>query len=173
MRHLLNLPPELLILITEILPIYDVLKLRLTCAYLFDQIPRASHTQLLQAETTEWARHKGIYACRYCLRLRPAREFADRMLRRRRSRSGADSDKRFCIECGLKPREGMARYGPGAQIAIQGRVFVICLSCRHFRLGAYDRYGRSTLECASCWREHCPRELYNLPSLDKTHVRHE
>lgn len=171
MRHLLNLPPELLILIAEFLPIHDVLNLRFTCAYLYDQIPRPSHTQLLQAESTEWARHKDIYTCRYCLRLRPAREFADRMLRRRRSRSGADSDKRFCIECGLKSREGTARYGPGAQVAIQGRVFVICLSCRRFRVGAYDRYGRCTSECLSCWREHSPQQLYNLHSLDKTQVR--
>lgn len=171
MRHLLNLPPELLILITEFLPIHDILKLKCTCAYLYDQIPRPSHTQLLQAEATEWARHKDIYTCRYCLRLRPAYEFADRMLRRRRSRSGADSDKRFCIECGLKPREGTARYGPGAQVAIQGQVFVICLSCRRFQLGAQDRYGRSTSECLSCWRDHSPRDLYHLHSLEKTLVR--
>ncbi|KAJ5925339.1 hypothetical protein N7454_007978 [Penicillium verhagenii] len=170
MRHFLNLPPELLLLINEFLPIHDVLKLRLTCGYLFDQIPPPSHNQLLQAETTEWARHQDIYACRYCLRLRPANKFADRMLRRRRGRSGADSDKRFCLECGLKPREGMARYGPGAQVAIQGQLFVICLSCRRFRPSAYGLCGRSTSLCLSCWQGYLRWQMPipKYPSLDES-----
>lgn len=153
MPHFLDLPPELHALITEFLPICDLLQLKLTCGYFHDLIPPPSHDQLLQAESTDWARHRDLYACRYCLRLRPACRFADRMLRRRRSRRGSDSGKRFCVECGLRPRRGTARYGPGAQITVQGIFFVLCLSCQQFQPGARDRLGRNTLECVSCWEE--------------------
>lgn len=67
---------------------------------------------------------------------------------------GRDSEKRFCIECGLRPRQGAARYGPGAQITVQGAFFVVCLSCRQFHPGAQDRLGRNTSQCLSCWQEH-------------------
>ena len=150
MHHLLNLPPELHLLITTFLPIPDLLKLRITCAYLWDLI-RISHAQLLLAESTEWARNLNLYACRYCLRLRVADKFADRMVRRRRGRSGWDNGKRFCVECGLQPRNGQARYGPGAQVVLQGKLFVICRSCRVFRVGASDIGGRHTSLCDSCW----------------------
>ncbi|KAJ5578800.1 uncharacterized protein N7459_007764 [Penicillium hispanicum] len=154
MLQLRHLPPELHALIVMSLPLPDVLRLRLTCRYFYGLIPQPSHDQLLLAESTDWARHRGIYTCRYCLRLRPAEQFADRMLQRRRSRSGRDSEKRFCIECGLRPREGTARYGPGAQITTHGRFFVYCLSCHHFQPGARDRLGRNTSECVSCWQGH-------------------
>lgn len=151
-----NLPPELHIAIAESLPISDQLQLRLTCAYLYDLLPRPTHPQLLLAESSDWALHHHVLACRYCLRLRPEAQFADRMLRRRRSRGGIDSDKRFCIDCGLMPREGdrTARYGPGAQITIQNRFFVFCIACHRFLPGARDSYGRNTLECIPCWKQH-------------------
>lgn len=153
MSPFFTLPPELHILIADFLPVCDVLVLRLTCGYLHNLVPRASHGLLLLAESTDWARHRDVYTCRYCLRLRPAYRFADRMLRRRRCRAGHDSNKRFCIECGLRPREGTARYGAGAQITIQGAFFVLCLSCQRFQRGARDRLGRNTSECVSCWRD--------------------
>lgn len=154
MRFLLNLPPELHISIAELLPIYDWIHLRMTCGYFYQLLPRPTHHQLLIAEATDWARQRDVFACRYCLRLRPAAQFADRMLRRRRIRAGRDSDKRFCIDCGLMPREGSARYGPGAQVIIQDRFFVFCLSCHRFLPGARDRHGRNTLECTTCWQQH-------------------
>lgn len=154
MPHFLDLPPELHALINKSLHVCDLLQLRLTCAYFYALLPPPSHEQLLQAESTDWARHRDLYACRYCLRLRSACHFADRMLRRRRNRMGRDSAKRFCIECGLRPRQqGTARYGPGAQITVQGAFFVVCISCRQFHPGAQDRLGRSTLLCLSCWQE--------------------
>ncbi|KAJ5167550.1 uncharacterized protein N7482_006331 [Penicillium canariense] len=153
MPNFLHLPPELHVLIASFLPIGDRLQFRLTCAYLYELITRPSHEELLLTESTDWARNRDVYACRYCLRLRPAGLFADRMLRRRRGRSGRDSDKRFCIECGLQPREGTARYGPGAQLTIQGHFYVFCLSCRRFQPGAVDRLGRHTSECVECWRQ--------------------
>ncbi|KAJ5114264.1 hypothetical protein NUU61_000023 [Penicillium alfredii] len=151
MIGLLHLPPELHALIVQHLLVTDVLGLKLTCAYFYTLIPAPSHAELLQAESTDWARHRDVFTCRYCLRLRPAGQFADRMLQRRRGRAGRNSSKRFCIECGLKPREGTARYGPGAQVTIHGAFFVLCLSCRQFRPGAQDRFGRNTLECLACW----------------------
>ncbi|KAJ6121211.1 hypothetical protein N7523_005491 [Penicillium sp. IBT 18751x] len=154
MSPFFTLPPELHILIADFLSIYDLLALRLTCAYLRDLIPQPSHDRLLLAESADWARDRDLYTCRYCLRLRPAYYFADRMLRRRRCRAGRDSGKRFCIECGLKPREGTARYGAGAQITIQGTLFVLCLSCQRFQPGARDRLGHNTSECVSCWQGH-------------------
>lgn len=163
MLDFLTLPPELHVLIVEYLPICDVLQLRLTCGYLYDLIPPPSLDQLLLAESTDWARLRDVYTCRYCLRLRPACKFADRMLRRRRGRSGRDCAKRFCIECGLRPREGTARYGPGAQITVQGAFFVLCISCQRFQPGARDRLGRNTLECVSCWQE---RDLRATDQVD-------
>jgi hypothetical protein len=73
------------------------------------------------------------------------------MLRRRRGRSGRDAGKRFCVECGMQPRRGEARYGPGAQLVIQGVFVVICVACKEFAMGGCDRSGRGTPYCARCW----------------------
>ncbi|KAF3398586.1 hypothetical protein F1880_006488 [Penicillium rolfsii] len=145
-----RLPPELHVLIATFLPIEDYLQFRLTCAYLYDVIPAPSQEELLLAESTNWARRNDIYTCRYCLRLRPARQFAESMLRRRRSREGRDSNKRFCVDCGLKPRNGTARYGPGAHVIMQGKFYVVCLSCGTFQPGAIDFLGRHTSYCVNC-----------------------
>lgn len=152
MPPVFRLPPELHVLITSFLPLDDLLHFRLTCAYFYDLIPKPSHQELLLIESTDWARLRDVYACRYCLRLRPASQFGESMLRRRRSREGRDSSKRFCVDCGLKPRSGTARYGPGAHVIINGNFYVVCLSCRGFQLGAIDRFGRHTSYCVSCWQ---------------------
>ncbi|RHZ54436.1 hypothetical protein CDV55_104793 [Aspergillus turcosus] len=145
---LLSLPPELHLLIGTYLRFPDIVYFRITCAYLYALLPPLTHSQLLLAETTDYALSRDIYACRYCLRLRPASRFADRMRRRRRGRYGRDADKRFCVECGLRPRAGTdeeARYGPGAQVRIDGVLYVICITCRTFGLG----YGGG-IECQGC-----------------------
>lgn len=132
---LLCLPPELHLLISTYLSFPAIVHFRITCAYLYSLLPPLTHAQLLLAETTEFALSKDIYACRYCLRLRPASRFADRMRRRRRGKFGRDAEKRFCVECGLQPRKGTdgeARYGPGAQMRIDGVPYVICITCRRF-----------------------------------------
>ncbi|KKK23414.1 hypothetical protein ARAM_006452 [Aspergillus rambellii] len=112
------LPPEIHLLISTNLLFPDLLYLRLSCRYFYNLLPSPRHKDLLQAEQTTYAIAKNIYACRYCLRLRVASQFADRMLQRRRRRAGRDAWKRFCVECGLAPRSGEARYGPGAQIEL-------------------------------------------------------
>jgi hypothetical protein len=151
MAPLFRLPPELHTLISTFLSVEDQLQFRLTCAYFYELIPRPSHEDLLFLETDDWARIRDVYVCRYCLRLRPASKFGEGMLRRRRSRGGRDSSKRFCVECGLKPRNGTARYGPGAHIILHGQFYVVCLSCRSFQPGAIDRFGRRTSQCVGCW----------------------
>ncbi|KNG88508.1 hypothetical protein ANOM_003221 [Aspergillus nomiae NRRL 13137] len=154
----MNLPPELHILIANFLIFPDLVHLKLTCAYFNDLIPPLSHHELLQAELTDFALARDVYTCRYCLRLRPAAKFADRMLRRGRGRYGRDAERRFCVECGLMPRSGTARYGPGAQIVIQGVMFVICMVCREFAAGMKGGVGKGIAICQKCWEERLIRE---------------
>ncbi|OJJ34723.1 hypothetical protein ASPWEDRAFT_39804 [Aspergillus wentii DTO 134E9] len=150
----LGLPPEIHLLIAGNLCFPDILYLKMTNTYFYDLIPKLSHSELLLAEESDYALERELYTCRYCLRLRPAWRFADRMHRRRRSLHGRDVHKRFCVECGLKPRDdGNARYGPGAQIVIQGCLFVICIYCKEFGRGAYDRLDRETSECERCYQK--------------------
>lgn len=165
----MNLPPELHILIANFLIFPDLIHLKLTCAYFNDLIPSLSHQDLLEAELTDFAFAHDIYACRYCLRLRPAAKFADRMLRRGRGRYGRDAERRFCVECGLMPRSGTARYGPGAQIVIQGVMFVICMVCRDFAVGVQDCKGIAI--CKSCWEERSTRERWFRDGV-KCHLPH-
>lgn len=153
MPSLLELPPELHLLIIAFLPPEDQLQVRLTSTWFYRIVPAPSHRALLQIETGTWARHLDLYTCRYCLRLRPACRFGQGMLRRRRSRAGRDSHLRFCVECGLNPRQGMARYGPGAHIMLNDRFYVVCLICRTFQPGATDRHGRHTSQCVNCWQQ--------------------
>ncbi|KAL4786322.1 hypothetical protein BJX76DRAFT_321545 [Aspergillus varians] len=146
---LMSLPPELHIQLTTQLEFPDSISLKTTCAYFYHLIPALNHTELLNAETTEFAVSKDLYACRYCRRLRPGRYFADRMLCRGRGRRGRDARKRFCVECGLAPRgeSGEARYGRGAQLFMQGVYHVICCDCGNFELGIP---GWKRVRCARC-----------------------
>lgn len=148
----LGLPPEIHLLIIDQLFFRDKIYLKRTCAYFYDLVPPLSHGELLDAETSDYARGRDLYACRYCLRLLPASEFADRMLRRRRGKYGRHADRRFCVACGLKPRDAAARYGPGAHITMGNTFYVICISCNTFQRGAFDRHGRHTSECEPCWQ---------------------
>ncbi|KAB8232465.1 hypothetical protein BDV23DRAFT_39964 [Aspergillus alliaceus] len=154
----MNLPTELHILIANYLIFPDIIHLKLTCAYFNHLIPPLSHRELLDAELTDFAWDHDLYACRYCLRFRPAAKFADRMLRRRRRRCGRDAVKRFCVDCGLMPRRGAARYGPGAHIRIQGHLFVICMVCRNFTYAMLDRHKNGMKVCADCWDERLKRQ---------------
>ncbi|TLS21501.1 uncharacterized protein PpBr36_10397 [Pyricularia pennisetigena] len=94
-----------------------------------------------------------LYGCYGCLRLRKADRFADNQLRKKRRRFGAESLKRFCIECGLEVREGRlpaVRYVKGNQIDIQGVAHVICMKCGIFALRGNEKGYEAT--CAGCWR---------------------
>ncbi|KAL4777157.1 hypothetical protein BDW60DRAFT_56007 [Aspergillus nidulans var. acristatus] len=147
---LLSLPPELHLLIYSHLDFPASTHFRLTCSYLYNFLPASSHTDLLMAETTDFAVSKDLYACRYCLRLRAAGCFADRMLCRGRGRRGRNARKRFCIECGLCPRSGgEARYGRGAIVVTRGTLQVVCIECGRFGKGV-SVPGEGGLRCTAC-----------------------
>ncbi|KAL4872843.1 hypothetical protein BDV12DRAFT_161605 [Aspergillus spectabilis] len=134
---LLTLPPELHLLIITHLPFPSSVSLKLTCTYFHATIPPLTTSQLLKIEESTFAINQDLYACRYCRRLRPGYKFADRMKKKGRGRRGHDSEKRFCVECGLQPRgeRGEARYSRGAQVIIQGVFHVLCIECGKFVVG--------------------------------------
>ncbi|KAL4972347.1 hypothetical protein BDW66DRAFT_164246 [Aspergillus desertorum] len=138
--NLLSLPPELHLLIYSHLDFPASTHLRLTCSYLYNFLPASCHTDLLLAEATDFAVTKDLYACRYCLRLRAADCFADRMLCRGRGRRGRNARKRFCIECGLSPRSGGEA---------RGALHVVCIECGRFGRGISDPGGRG-IRCTAC-----------------------
>ncbi|PWY89886.1 hypothetical protein BO70DRAFT_393082 [Aspergillus heteromorphus CBS 117.55] len=112
----LDILVQLHLLIAQSLPLLPTLyHLRQTNHYFHTLLPPPTHTELLAAETSPFAIAHNLYACRYCLRLRPGHTFADRMLRHGRGRYGRKQGNRFCLECGVKPREGgsEARYALG------------------------------------------------------------
>ncbi|GKZ22518.1 hypothetical protein AbraCBS73388_008678 [Aspergillus brasiliensis] len=162
---LLTLPPELHLQITTHLPLLpDIYSLQATCTYFYTLLPPPTLAALLAAETTDFAIAHDLYACRYCLRLRPGSVFADRMLRRGRGRYGRDRAKRFCVDCGVMPRgegEGEeARYGFGALVRVEGELRVFCGGCGGLRrvgmvLGVAGAVGvggkRERVVCEGCW----------------------
>ncbi|PYH83063.1 hypothetical protein BO82DRAFT_431110 [Aspergillus uvarum CBS 121591] len=167
-RPIANLPPELHLLIATHLPqLPDLSRAHLaqTNYYFHTLLPRPTHADLLAAELDPLAIANDLYACRYCLRLRRVTHFADRMVRRGRGRFGAAREraKRFCLECGICPRDqglgnggvgegagqaqaqtevqaqaegkawGEARYGYGDLVRVQGEWRVFCGRCRGLR----------------------------------------
>ncbi|OJK04591.1 hypothetical protein ASPACDRAFT_38152 [Aspergillus aculeatus ATCC 16872] len=106
-----KLPPELHLEIATHLPATPDLSrshFAQTNHYFHALLPHPSHTELLAAELDPLAIANDLYACRYCLRLRRVTHFADRMVRRGRGRFGAEREraKRFCLDCGVLPRQG-------------------------------------------------------------------
>lgn len=148
----MSLPPEIHLLISHYLSFPWDIHLKLTSSYFNSLLPRLSHEELLQAEKSRYATSRHLYACRYCLRLRPAEQFAARMLEHRRSRGGRDAQKRFCVECGLAPRgeSQEARYGRGAVINIQGVLYVVCMTCRQLGIACRGEFGHKSYFCESC-----------------------
>ncbi|RAH41962.1 F-box domain protein [Aspergillus brunneoviolaceus CBS 621.78] len=159
-----KLPPELHLQIATHLPAPPDLSrthLAQTNHYFHALLPHPTHPELLAAELDPLAIAHDLYACRYCLRLRRATHFADRMVRRGRGRFGAEREraKRFCLECGVCPRDGdlgvrengggrqaegpaqahaqaprgEARYGYGDLVRVQGVWMVFCGRCRGLR----------------------------------------
>jgi hypothetical protein len=151
----MTLPPELHLMIAYFLPFPFNIHLRLTCSYFHALISPLTHEELLVAERTEYAMINELYTCRYCLRLRSVTRFAERMLQRRRSKGAREAKKRFCVDCGLMQRGDAeeARYGPGAQIVVQGVSCVLCIVCRKFEIGAKDLDGRHISLCRKCYEQ--------------------
>lgn len=147
---LLGLPLELQDMIIEELEFPDNVFLRSTCRCFRTIIKPLTHQQLLQIEETKFAEEHGLYACRDCLRMRPATKFADTMSMRKRKRFGKETFRRFCLECGLFSGSGNARYSRGDQIMIRGVCHAICIRCGEFGEAGLDE-GTKTSECLRCW----------------------
>lgn len=150
---LLGLPTEVQEHIIQYLNFPEIICLMITCTWFNNLIRPLTHRELLEAENTLYATEKKkLYACRDCLRLRPASKFGDKMLVRKKRRGEPGANNRFCVECGINPSKGTTRYTVGSQIIVQGVLYVICGSCRSFKKGAKDDDGNNTAECESCWR---------------------
>jgi hypothetical protein len=128
--RLLSLPLELQEDIIGCLDVPSKLCLRLVSLYFKSLIPRSPHSDLLVAEKTAWGIRRGLYTCMDCTRLRPSHFFADAMKKGSKGRNGKEPQKRFCIDCGLKPKWGTTRYSPGTEIEVEGRRRVWCKDCR-------------------------------------------
>jgi hypothetical protein len=148
---LIDLPNEIQQHIIDYLDFPSNVLLKMTCRYFNTFITALGHGELMEAETSDFCLQKDLYACRDCLRLRTKTTFADNVVRKRRGRYRIDSAKRFCVDCGVNPREGTTRYCAGSQIVMQGELYVICGSCRTFAKGARTEEGRNTSVCQRCW----------------------
>lgn len=126
---ILSLPPEIHLTITEKLAFPENLKLKVTNCYFYNLIPHPTHKELLEAESSQYACDRNLFACMDCVRLLPASKFADNMRKAKKRKGGAKSHGRFCIECGLNPKAGTTRYTRGSLIVNLGNVQVICVSC--------------------------------------------
>ncbi|KAL2783322.1 hypothetical protein BJX66DRAFT_318743 [Aspergillus keveii] len=147
---LLDLPNEIHQLIAQCLDFPSLIQLKRVCRHFHALIPQLSVSQMLEVEVSDFGWEKGLYTCRDCLRLRPRARFADNMIRRKKAKFGVDAGKRFCVDCGINPRQGTTRYTRGSHVVIQGEPYVICRSCGIFREAAIEK-GRSMSECQRCW----------------------
>ncbi|KAL2837203.1 hypothetical protein BJX68DRAFT_249967 [Aspergillus pseudodeflectus] len=94
---------------------------------------------LIVAET--WSRYAKKFACSKCLKLRPAVAFADKQTKAKRRKGGPDSNRRFCVDCGVKLR----LYQPGQTIEVRNYASYICGLCWR-RCDS----GRYCVMCAAC-----------------------
>ena len=125
--NLMTLPQELQDQIVGNLEWPDTVYLKATCKHFSHLIPSLNMEQLLEAEKSVFCKHRDLYACRYCLRLRDGTEFADRMRENCRSRGDQEAAKRFCVDCGLNTPNGAVGYSFGAEISMGGVTKIICI----------------------------------------------
>jgi hypothetical protein len=84
----------------------------------------------------------GELVCFYCKRLRPRWEFADGYYYSFRN------NERFCVDCGLSPKDKRKGYRPGVKFNISGQGFVWCKACKMFT----SEVGPSSSgQCADCY----------------------
>lgn len=150
---ILRLPFQVQMQIFNYLSWPDTACLRNTCRTLRANIPKPTHSQILQAESTVFALQKRLYSCRYCICLRPASKFSDDMLVNEKAKQGAAAHKRFCVDCGITKPSGPGkkpRYRPGIRIRINRKEYVNCFRCH--KLGdTVHPAGFALEECSNCW----------------------
>lgn len=63
--------------------------------------------------------------------------------------NGKEPHKRFCVDCGIKPKMGQTRYSPGAEIVVDGERRVFCNWCRKWK-GGSEAGCPGSRECKAC-----------------------
>ena len=138
---LMRLPAELHLKIMTELGQVDYLGMytfRLCNKYFYNTISAPEHHQLLILEDLPFSLEHSLYTCRYCLRLRHASQFADKMLRGKTGRDGGDTGKRFCADCGFDTSKPQ-RYMRGTQLKINGELWLRCFHCDRVKKGSKFR----------------------------------
>jgi hypothetical protein len=74
-----------------------------------------------------------LFACHRCYKLLPRCNFADKQMKRTRTKGHADSGRRFCLKCGID----RAIYHPGNSVRLNGLTRYLCESCMLFRGGLF------------------------------------
>lgn len=148
LRTIMSIPPEIHLIITKKLSFPDNINLKVTNRYFYNLIKQPSHQELLEAESSQYALHHGLFASMDCVRLLPAVKFADTMRTKKKRKGGLESHRRFCVRCGMNPKPMTGRYSPGSRIVTHGNVQVICIRCRKLKKGVADG---TVNHCEDCW----------------------
>lgn len=72
-----------------------------------------------------WPRYKDKFSCSRCLKLCPSGAFSDKQIKAKRGKGHAESDRRFCLKCGVKKRI----YQPGEPVIVNRHTHYICALC--------------------------------------------
>lgn len=157
--ELLGLPTEMILEIIIYLDYLSCLALLQTNSCFKSMITLTSERKLLflcEAETwTEYviyhiwysyrmvnfSRYESHFSCSRCLKLRLRGAFGDRQLEGKRGKGLAESDRRFCLDCGVSKEI----YQPGYAIKIREASHFLCGLCR--RLCGSGFY---CVPCAAC-----------------------
>lgn len=107
----------------------------------------------ISTNTKYYTRNNAKYACKFCLKLRPAHTFADNQLYGARGKRGSECDRRVCLDCGFRQRI----YQPGQPVVVNGREQILCCLC-----GERRRYG---LYCMLCWRCESCFSKHSMPKI--------
>ncbi|KAF1926392.1 uncharacterized protein M421DRAFT_15399, partial [Didymella exigua CBS 183.55] len=141
---LLRLASELHLAIISFLPALKdakeehdlaLLQLRRTNHYFRNLISPPTHNDLLSLELALF--EYSVYACKFCLCLRPTTKFASTMLKGKKGVNGKTRDRRFCADCGFDTTVvGQSqRYCPSTRAGVNGVDWVWCKHCKLVKKG--------------------------------------
>lgn len=149
-----------------------LLQLRRTNRYFRNLVPPPTHDDLLRLEFVLY-KYK-VYACKFCLCLRPETKFASTMLKGKTRPYGPAEAKRFCAECGFDTTVfGLSqRYCPSTRACVDGVDWVWCKECRFVKKGEEATSACVGL-CKACYRTRgcrcgvkCGKRLRSTTPLD-------
>lgn len=89
------------------------------------------------------SRYNGHFSCSRCFKLRLRDAFADKQVKAKRGKGHTESDRRFCIECGVRKKI----YQPRQLIDVNEVPHYLCGLCRHM-CGS----GLYCIRCGGCQR---------------------